>query len=119
MKRQRATAKQKCMNMWKWFKRFPSKTKEDYYQYLKKKGKEKEYDDCWACRLNEIRAGDPTAGIKTCKHCPIDWSPHKHCNDFGTPFNNWLQAHKSKDTRMIKRAIRDMIYLIQTTWKED
>ena len=69
------------------------------------------YALCFACKEDKKYTDD-------CSHCPITWGvgPYAHCSDKNTAFDNWENAQTPHDR---KYYAREMIHLIESTWKED
>ena len=102
------TNKQKCLEMWERFEKYPTEDKNDYKKYLISQGREDEYNHCWACM-------EATAIIGvSCPYCPITF-PGGHCSDIESPYNKWSCAETEEERR---KAAREMVKLIKETWEE-
>ena len=109
--------KQKCLEMWEWLADNPTKSKREYYFYLDANKRADEWDDCWACKEEQIR--DKYTEALTCfENCPITWGKDGakiHCFVLDSPYTKWLRAENSKEREKYARQIVD---LIKTTWEE-
>ena len=119
--------KQKCLEMWIWLSINPGKTKNDYRNYLKRRGLLHEYNYCWACIESEDSG-------RSCENCPIDWSIYSKvswkipspCHSQDSPYNLWIGCfHKDAYGKLLCINIKgaeihasSMVVLISHTWKE-
>lgn len=65
-------------------------------------------NECFACKESEA----------DCNKCPVTWASSKEngCCNNESPYNKWEDL--LNPTSRIKHA-REIIHLIETTWKED
>jgi len=116
------TNKQKCIETWEWLAKNPSEDKEDYEDYLMRRGRLEEYHYCWACvtAYQRQRHTDKLefSTRELCDSCPLDFKTEPKnitynsvlCHNEGTAYDNWLE-HKTTENA------EAMVKLIKETWE--
>jgi len=130
------TNKEKCIHMWEWLVKNPSKNKDDYVEYLLNHKIPIVPKGCYACyeasTRQQIALGTIARDSNMCAYCPVAWTPQQksthtvpnggcyyydECCHSSSPYYKWDQTDPL-DVTLRETHAKEVLNLIVNEWKE-